>query len=459
MKSAITIIVSIVICLLVGACGHSVEPPELHGNDATKVNLMTVGAFKQSVWRDGMADYASAVASTDGRTLRVSATVLANGAGANPRGRLIVGDATGAMAIDVATAADALAYTVGQKVQIAVEGLYAGRRGSVFVVGEGSALSSLSGKRLSETVSRIDGADESLAAAMGMPLAHLDADDALLRWQNCLVRLDYVSFVAGETDGQYLLREANGATIPLVAGDEPDFGWNGLTYGEGTVIGIITTKVTPDGVQWYMMPRNGGDIEGFTEVPAPDDGSDDDASGSDDDNSGDNETAPNMADLSTLNDGKNATGYSGRYESRRGWVATNCAIASGGEADKPEENVFAFLGDASVRGPVLNGRLGGLGSLVSPMITGGISRLEFSYGFPFEERKAKFTVNLRRDGAVVLSTSVTVENIESRRAYSFAWDVESSGDVVIEILNDGYSASSGDKDRLAVWNIAWTPGE
>ncbi len=444
------------ICLAVGACGHSVEPPELHGNDATNVNLMTVGAFKQTFWQEEAADYSVAVVSTDGRTLRVTATVLANGAGANPRGRLIVGDATGALAIDVATAADALAYDVGQNVQLAVEGLYAGRRGSMFVLGDGSALSSLSGKRLGEIISKVDEADAAHAEPVGMPLARLDEDDALLRWQCRLVRLDYVCFDAVGDDGRYPLREANGAVIPLVAGAEPDFGWNGLTYGVGSVTGIISTVATPDGPEWIIMPRSGDDISGFT--AQPDDSGDNDDSGDGGDDSGDDDDSdPNAADLSTLNNGKNATGYSGTYESRRGWIAKNCAIASGGEADNPEENVFSFMGDASVRGPILNGRIGGLGSLVSPVISGGISRIEFCYGFPFEERKTKFTVNLRRDGAVVLSTSVIVENIEKRHVYSFAWDVESAGDVVIEILNDGYSASSGDKDRLAVWDVRWVP--
>lgn len=459
-KLAIIRVAVIALCLLAGACGHSVQPPELHGNDATNVNLMTVGSFKQTVWQDGTADYSSLVASTDGRTLRVAATVLANGAGANPRGRLIVGDATGGLAIDVATATYALAYDVGQKVQIAVEGLYAGRRGSMFVLGESSALSAISSKRLGEIISKIDAADDAHAEPVGMPLARLDEDDALLRWQCRLVRLDYVCFDAVGDDGAYQLREANGAVIPLAAGAEPDFGWNGLTYGQGSVVGIISTVATPDGPEWIIMPRSGDDISGFTEYPQSDDSGDIDDSGDGGDDSGDDDDCdPNAADLSTLNNGKNATGYSGTYESCRGWIAKNCAIASGGEADNPEENVFSFMGDASVRGPVLNGRIGGLGSLVSPVISGSISRLEFCYGFPFEERKAKFTVNLRRDGAVVLSTSVMVENIEKRRVYSFAWDVETDGDFVIEILNDGYSASSGDKDRLAVWNVRWIPAE
>ena len=94
---------------------------------------------------------------------------------------------------------------------------------------------------------------------------------------------------------------------------------------------------------------------------------------------------------------------------------------------------------------------------MSPVLPDGISRLEFSYGFPFEERRAGFTVNIRQDGAVVLSTSVTVDNIQSRHAYGFSWDVECQGDFVIEILNNGLTASSGDKDRLAVWNLTWTP--
>ena len=438
---------------IVWSCGGDVQPPTLHDTDKTLISKMTVADFKAAFWQEGTDDYSREIKSTDGRSILIEGVVLATDV---PRpGWVVIGDSSGALTMEVSPEAEASKYAVGQKVELSPGGLMAGRRETVFMLGKGDALSPLGSAERSAVVKLIGEPDASQASAIAMPLSHLDADDALLRWQSRLVRLDYVSFDGRDGD-DYILREANGATIIMSLPFDEAFDWDASAIaGMGSVTGIVSTSAEKGATVWRVYPRCGDDIEGFS-CPAPDDPENPDAPDGPDTPEPPSEP-DNCADFSTLNGGSNATGYAGTYTTARGWTAKYCAVASGGAEDSPSQNIFTFMGDASVRGPVLNGRIGGLGSIVSPVLTGGISRLEFSYGFPFEERRAGFTVNIRQDGAVVLSTSVTVDNIQSRHPYGFSWDVECQGDFVIEILNNGLTASSGDKDRLAVWNLSWTP--
>lgn len=435
------------------SCGGEVQPPTLHDTDKTLISKMTVADFKAAFWQEGTADYSREIKSTDGRSILMEGVVLATDV---PRlGWVVIGDASGALSWEVSPASDASKYAVGQKVEVSPGGLMAGRRATVFMIGKGDALSPLGSAERGAVLKLIGEPDASQASAIAMPLSHLDADDALLRWQSRLVRLDYVSFDGRDGD-DYILREANGATITMSLPDDDAFDWDASAIaGIGSVTGIVSTVAENGARVWRVYPRCGDDIEGFSRPVS--DGPDNPDAPEGPDTPEPPSEPDNCADFSTLNGGSNATGYAGTYTTVRGWTAKYCVVASGGEEDSPSQNIFTFMGDASVRGPVLNGRIGGLGSLVSPVLSDGISRLEFSYGFPFEERRAGFTVNIRRDGAVVLSTSVTVDNIQSRHAYGFSWDVECQGDFVIEILNNGLTASSGDKDRLAVWNLTWTP--
>lgn len=438
---------------IVWSCGGEVQPPTLHDTDKTLISKMSVADFKAAFWQEGTADYSREIKSTDGRSILIEGVVQATGV---PRpGWVVIGDASGALALEVSPAEDASKYAVGQKVEVSPGGLMGGRRATVFMIGKGDALSPLGSAERGAVLKIIGEPDVSQASAIAMPLSHLDADDALLCWQSRLVRLDYVSFDGRDGD-DYILREANGATITMSLPEDDAFDWDASAIaGTGSVTGIVSTAAENGATVWRVYPRCGDDIEGFSR-PGSEDPDNPDAPDSPD--TPDPPSEPdNCADFSTLNGGSNATGYAGIYTTERGWTAKYCAVASGGEEDSPSQNIFTFMGDASVRGPVLNGRIGGLGSLVSPVLSGGISRLEFSYGFPFEERRAGFTVNIRQDSAVVLSTSVTVDNIRSRHPYGFSWDVECQGDFVIEILNNGLTASSGDKDRLAVWNLTWIP--
>ncbi|MBO4955543.1 MAG: choice-of-anchor J domain-containing protein [Muribaculaceae bacterium] len=138
-----------------------------------------------------------------------------------------------------------------------------------------------------------------------------------------------------------------------------------------------------------------------------------------------------------------------------GWTAKWCCIAVGG-GDNVNSSVYPFLGDASTTAIVIDGSKARQGSLTSPTLTGGISKLTFNYGFAFNESKVAFTVNIKQGGAVVATDTVTLDTIEKNKVYTFTLTCSVKGDFVIEIVNNAYSqSSSNNKDRVAVWNMSW----
>lgn len=182
------------------------------------------------------------------------------------------------------------------------------------------------------------------------------------------------------------------------------------------------------------------------------------------DGGGDTPTPPTpptgeyKGDFNSFNGGKAVSSPYGTYTNATGWTAENAIIVSGqtsGEADKNPK--FGFIGGPETIAPVLNGNTGKIGKLTSPVLTGGIGTLSFSYGFPYSDQKCEITINIKQGGTVVKSDVLTIESITKLTAnqYSHAFNV--SGDFVIEIVNNCLSqTATGNKDRIAIWNLTWT---
>lgn len=161
-------------------------------------------------------------------------------------------------------------------------------------------------------------------------------------------------------------------------------------------------------------------------------------------------TGSNSADLNTLT---TSSSY-GTYTTTNGWVATNCAVQSGGAQDS--NPVFTFIGSsADVKAVCLNGKSGAAGSLVSPTLTGGISKLTFKYGFAFSDKQCKFTINIKQGGTTVQTKTVDLDTVTKLQANDFEWAVSVSGDFQIEIVNDCKTGTAKNVDRVSIWDIQW----
>ena len=153
----------------------------------------------------------------------------------------------------------------------------------------------------------------------------------------------------------------------------------------------------------------------------------------------------------------NAAGSYAERKTASGWVGTNCALLSGGTTDTNPK--FIFIGDEATKAMTLNGKTSAVGKLVSPTLANGISKLSFNYGHAFSDKNGvDITINIIQNGVVVASYHLDNNTVTQKTAYEFTWTLEEEvkGDFSIEILNNSPSnSSSGNKDRVSIWNLEW----
>ena len=143
-----------------------------------------------------------------------------------------------------------------------------------------------------------------------------------------------------------------------------------------------------------------------------------------------------------------------------GWVATNCAVMGGGTSDSNPK--FKVFGDASTRAFTMNGKTSAKGTIVSPTIEGGLSKLTFNYTNCFSENNGvDITITIKQDGVVVATKKLDNNSVTKLTAYEFTWDLAAegvavTGDFTIEFTNNSPSNSTSNKDRVSIWNLQWT---
>lgn len=162
----------------------------------------------------------------------------------------------------------------------------------------------------------------------------------------------------------------------------------------------------------------------------------------------------NSADFNTMNGGVAASSPYGALTSANGWQATSALLLQGGAADG--NPVFTVFGDASNYAVCLNGKSSAHGSLTSPTLTGGLGTLSFDYCLPYSDNQCKLTINIKQNGAVVATDVLEKTGLSKLVKYEYSHAFNISGDFVIEIINEGPSNSSSNKDRTAIWNLTWT---
>ncbi len=161
--------------------------------------------------------------------------------------------------------------------------------------------------------------------------------------------------------------------------------------------------------------------------------------------------------FNSFNDATPSSSYISSCTNSTGWTASNVLILSGTTNESASNPYFTFIGGDGVLAPTLNGKTGSQGSLVSPVISGGIKKLTFNYGFAFTETKCQFTINIKDASGNVLKTdTVTLDSITKATVYNYSLAIDGvSGDFVIEIVNNAYSGATTNKDRVSIWNLDW----
>ena len=149
----------------------------------------------------------------------------------------------------------------------------------------------------------------------------------------------------------------------------------------------------------------------------------------------------------------------GTYTSRKGWVGSNCTLLAGGAADG--NPVFTFIGyvlgstSTYAYAPTLNGGTSSVGTLVSPVLKGGMSKLRFNYGAAYSGASISFRVDVKQNGNVVKSWTVAENPVTQKHAYTFEQECKVNGEFTIEFTNLCPSKATGNKDRASIWNVNW----
>jgi hypothetical protein len=186
---------------------------------------------------------------------------------------------------------------------------------------------------------------------------------------------------------------------------------------------------------------------------------DDNGGSGDDGGEGGEVVTGTEADFESLNGGE-ATGYYGTYTTAQGWSAANCSVLQGGDADNnPTFKCFGYKSEGKPYfAACMNGKTTAVGTITSPVIGGGIAKLNFKYAIPFSETKGvKFKVEILQGGSVVKSFTVDKSDAAKLTAYDYSVDVNVDGEFQIVFTNLSPSAASDkNKDRYAIWNVNWT---
>ena len=150
--------------------------------------------------------------------------------------------------------------------------------------------------------------------------------------------------------------------------------------------------------------------------------------------------------------------YTATYTTPDGWVSVNAAIQCGGSTVMNPQ--FPVIGaDNTFKAPCLNGKVGAAGSLTSPTLTGGISKLTLVYTKMFTDTLLSVTITVTDANGVAQSTVLSVELPKDEKyvEYTFVWTLETpvTGDFTISIVNNCPSQATGNKDRMTILDLSW----
>lgn len=163
-------------------------------------------------------------------------------------------------------------------------------------------------------------------------------------------------------------------------------------------------------------------------------------------------------EFNSFNDGKTATNYLASVANATGWVAENCAVLSGNDADANSNPKFVFIDNSTETIAVcLNGKTTAVGKVTSPVLAGGIGTLTFKYGLPFGDKKIGLKVTIYdAEGNVLATDEIANDSATKFEAYEYSLPVNKEGDFKIEIVNTCPSSATKNADRVAIWNLTWS---
>ncbi len=150
--------------------------------------------------------------------------------------------------------------------------------------------------------------------------------------------------------------------------------------------------------------------------------------------------------------------YTSSYTTANGWVTNFSAIQCGGSTVMNPQ--FPVIGsDNTSKAVCLNGKTSAVGTLTSPVLTGGISKLTINYTKMFTDTKLSVTVTITDANGNKYTHIIEAELSKDEKyvVYTDEWvlDTPITGDFTIEIVNNCPSKSTSNKDRFTILSLVW----
>ena len=151
-------------------------------------------------------------------------------------------------------------------------------------------------------------------------------------------------------------------------------------------------------------------------------------------------------------------GYTTSYTTTNGWVTLNSAIqVGGGSVINP---AYPVIGpDKTYKAVCLNGKTSAPGSLTSPVLTTGISKLVINYTKMFTDTELSVTVTITDSNGNTYTRVIakSLDKNEKYVVYTDEWilDTPIVGEFTIQIVNNCPSGLNSNKDRMTILSISW----
>ncbi len=177
---------------------------------------------------------------------------------------------------------------------------------------------------------------------------------------------------------------------------------------------------------------------------------------------GDEVVSGGSADFDTIvtSNANGDSSYTKTFTTTDGWVVTNSAIQTGGASVMNPQ--YPVIGpDNTHKAVCLNGKTSAAGSITSPTLKGGISKLTMDYTKMFTDTKLSVTITITdlATGAVYTHTVEREEEGSTKYAiWTDEWvlDTAIEGDFTIVIVNNCPTAQDSNKDRITILDLSWT---
>ena len=448
MKSLHSSFVWLFVLLLAVSCSNEFDQPPMKMPPAPN---MTIAQFKVKHWQDAV-NYVDTVSDYE----VIHGWITGGDASSNISKALYIMDESG-VGIPIAINSQDInkMYRNGTEVVLNMQGNYVGKLTGMMQIGapffyeksgvwETSTMTEAAWRTLGEVngfpdLSRLDTVEISLDEIIGKTDTVTQ-----VRYQGLLVRINDVSFENGDGKTTYSdknesavnrkIIDSNGRKLNVRTSSYANFCDSILPKENVDLVGLMGYFATKNNPQdpWQLYLRDINDV--IVRPPRP----------------------VTWSDFETMGE---HTSNIGTFTSELGWVAVNCLLLEGGE--KEANPIFPFIGkawgkaDLYAKAPTLNGGTDAVGVLTSPVLHGGMKHLYFSYGYAFSGKQLACRIDVKQDGQVVKTWTLSDDNVITKTAYTFDMDCQIEGDFTIEFTNLCPSGQVGKKDRLSIWNVHW----